>query len=56
MSATMRESGIIPLRGIGGTRASVGGVARREVRGAPSPHRISLRLRLDFFDSPSRGE
>ena len=20
----------------------------------PSPHRISLRLRLDFFDSPSR--
>ena len=31
-----------------------GRVARREVRGAPSPHRISLRLRLDFFDSPSR--
>ena len=24
--------------------------------GDPSPHRISLRLRLDFFDSPSRGE
>ena len=24
--------------------------------GAPSPHRISLRLRLVFFDSPSKGE
>ena len=26
------------------------------VRGVPSPHRISRRLRLGFFDSPSRGE
>ena len=36
--------------------APVGGCPDRGAWGVPSPHRISLRLRLDFFDSPSRGE
>ena len=36
--------------------ALVEGYGGREAWGVASPHRISLRLRLDFFDSPSRGE